>query len=91
MTQKQYANKRDANEREIIDELESFGASVIQLDAFDMVCGYNGVTHIFEIKNPEQAWKLTPKQTKLIDKWVGSPFHIITNAEQAINILKRFS
>tara|TARA_R110002167_G_scaffold91650_1_gene246518 strand:+ start:21 stop:320 length:300 start_codon:yes stop_codon:yes gene_type:complete len=89
MAQKQYANKRDINESQIIKDLITFGASVIPIDKWDLVVGHEGVTHLMEVKNPEQDWSVTPAQRKIINNWKGSPLHIITNSEQAINILKR--
>jgi hypothetical protein len=88
MAQKQYANKRDANESQIVADVRSFGASVIQLNEWDLAIGYEGVTHLVEIKNPEQDWSVTPKQRKIINEWMGSPLHIVTNSAQVINILR---
>lgn len=89
MAQKQYANRRDINEQPIIDDLRAFGASVIQIDKLDLLVGYKGLTHLMEVKNPETSWDLKPSQKKIINQWVGSPMHIITTGEQAINILRR--
>ena len=88
MAQKQWANKRDMNESEIIEDLNIFGASVIQLDKFDLIVGYLGQTHLMEVKNPDQDWSVTPAQRKIINTWLGSPMHLITNSAQAINILR---
>jgi hypothetical protein len=91
MAQKQYANKRDANESQIIEDLNAFGASVIQLDKFDLIVGHQGQTHLMEIKNPNQDWSVTPAQRKIYNTWLGSPMHLITTSEQAINILRNQS
>ncbi len=89
MAQKQYANKRDANEAQIIKDLRQFGASVLIINEWDLVVGYEGVSHLMEVKNPDTDWSVTPSQRRIINTWIGSPLHIITNSEQAINILKR--
>jgi len=91
MSQKQYANKRDSNEKEIIKHIEDFGATVIQLDKFDLAVGYKGVTHLMEVKNPDQDWSITPSQRKIMNNWKGSPLHIITSGDMAINLLERLS
>ena len=88
MAQKQWANKRDMNESEIIEDLNIFGASVIQLDKFDLIVGYLGQTHLMEVKNPDQDWSVTPAQRKIYNTWLGSPMHLITSSAQAINILR---
>lgn len=89
MAHKKFANKRDANERPIIEDLKAFGASVIALNEFDLIVGYKGITHLMEVKNPDTDWKLEPSQKKIINEWVGSPLHIITSSEAALNILRR--
>lgn len=91
MAKSKYSMKRDANEPSIVDALRVFGASVIQINEWDLVVGYQGVTHLIEVKNPEQDWSVTPSQRKIINTWCGSPLHIVTTGDQAINILKRFN
>lgn len=91
MSKSKYQMKRDVNEKAIVDDLLAFGASVIRINEWDLVVGYQGVTHLIEVKNPMQNWSITPSQRKIIDTWTGSPLHIVTSGEQAINILKRFS
>ena len=90
MAQKQYANKRDANEAEIIDALKAYGASVIQMDKIDLIVGYKGKTHVMEVKNPLTSWTVQPSQQRMINDWVGSPIHIVTTKEQAINIVENY-
>lgn len=89
MAQKQYANKRDFNEPEIIKALEEFGASVIVLNKFDLIAGYQGLTHLMEVKNPDTDWSLTSAQKKIINTWQGSPLNIVTTPEIAVNIVRR--
>lgn len=91
MAQKQYANKRDANEGQIVKDLRNFGASVLIINEWDLVVGYEGVSHLMEVKNPLQDWNVTPSQRRIINSWVGSPLHIVTNSDQAINIIKRLN
>ena len=89
MARSKYAMRRDNNEKPIIEALREFGASVIMLDEFDLLVGYMGVTHLIEIKNPEEDWSLTKKQRTIINEWTGSPLHVVTNSEAAINIITR--
>ena len=61
------ADKRDANEGEIIELLRYMGCIVIQMDrhaGFDLVVvtPADGKVHIVEVKNPERKWKLTPAE-----------------------------
>lgn len=90
MAKSKYQMKRDANERVIINDLKSFGASVLQINKLDLIVGYNGITHLIEVKNPLEDWSVTPSQRQIINDWRGSPMHIVTSSDQAINILKRF-
>ena len=76
-------NKRDANEREIIDALQSIGAKVIQLDRFDLLVKYKEKIFLIEVKS--KTGKLTESQQELIDD--GWPLNIVRTVEQAYNVI----
>ena len=44
-------NKRDTNEREIINALQSIGAKVLQLDRFDLLVKYREKIFLIEVKS----------------------------------------
>ena len=78
------AAKRDANEREIIDALESVGASVEQLDKFDLVVGYRGINYLLEVK--DIGGRLTASQRKYSDEWRGQ-YAIVWTVEEALQAI----
>lgn len=65
-----YANRRDANEPEIIQALEAIGVSVYPMDRpLDLLCGYRGKNILIEVKVP--GGKLTPAQSRFWTSWRG--------------------
>jgi len=87
MKRQAYAKKRDANELEIVRALEAIGATVHRLDVFDLLVGYRGRSHLIEIKTP--SGKLTKLQVVFMENWKGSPLHIVTDSQTAIDIVTR--
>lgn len=82
------AAKRDANERPIIDALEAVGASVLQVSekgAMDLVVGFQGATHVLEVKAPGKG--LTPDQKDFHEAWRGSRIHVVETPEQALRAI----
>lgn len=66
------AARRDANEPEIVEALETAGATVVRLSAGnvpDLLVGYMGVNLLFEIK--AEKGKLRPGQERFIEDWCG--------------------
>jgi len=80
------SKKRDANESEIIQKLESYpGVEVVQLDKpCDLIVGFEGRNHMLEVKNPEGKNTLGDEQVEFIDAWPGAPIHIVRNADEAL-------
>lgn len=77
--------KRDANESEIIEALESVGASVVQLNRpIDLLVGFQGINHMIEVKNPKGKNRITPGQQEFADSWKGRPPVFVTDANQAL-------
>ena len=84
---RRYANRRDANEPEIVEALRKVGASVMQLNEFDLLVGFRGNDYKIEIKAAKG--KLTDSQKKF-DEWNGSPLYICRTIDEAMGvILKR--
>ena len=82
--------KVDANQALIVDALRRIGCSVHCThrvgDGFpDVVIGYQGVTHIGEIKVP--GGKLSESQETFHAAWRGSPVLILVSPEQAIELV----
>lgn len=95
-----YAKRRDANEATIIIALRAVGATVQQLDIKgvpDLLVGYQGATHLVEVKNPEAKGgakngglytkgrgALTPDQVKWFAGWTGARIHEVINSDEAL-------
>lgn len=83
---RRYANRRDANEGEIVRALEKIGASVLRLDFCDLLVGFRGVNKLLEVKDGRKAPSkrpLTPQQIKLRAGWRGQ-WRVVTSIEEAI-------
>lgn len=88
MKRNSFAKRRDENEPEIVKALRDIGATVIELDKFDLLVGFQGRDYKIEVKNPDKRWRITDVQKDLIDNWRGSPLHIVKTVEEAIAVLK---
>lgn len=87
MTLRSYANKRDANEPEIVEALRKAGCSVVRLDKpVDLLIGYRGVTHLAEVKTDKG--KLTKAQDDFRKSWQGSYFYILRDVDDALTMLR---
>ena len=87
MSLNRYAKRRDENEPDIIARIRSHGVSVYLLDKpCDVLCGFNGLDRIAEIKMPRNKRgdpsKLTPAQVKFKAVWKGS-YTVISNDDEA--------
>ena len=81
----------DANQPEIVTALRAVGATVQHLHEVgrgcpDILVGFREENFIFEIKNPNYAWKLTPAEQKWFDKWAGRGY-IVQTIEDALRII----
>lgn len=66
--------KTDSNQREIVEGLREFGATVFDTHMVghgfpDIVVGYGGKNYLFEIKT--DGGRLTPDEVKFIANWRG--------------------
>jgi hypothetical protein len=86
-------NRRDANEREIVDLWRAAGCLWIQQpreSGFDgiLLCPRTGL-HVVEIKRCDIHWKLTPHEREVCQEVErrGQAYSIITNLEQAQDLI----
>lgn len=86
------ARKRDANEPEIIAALESIpGVTVVPIDKpVDLVVGYQGITHLLEVKNPKGKNRIEPDQRDFMDTWQGRPVVIVRSPQDALQAIGIF-
>ena len=76
-----YANKRDANEPDIVAELRARGFSITHMDRpVDLLIGKHGRTWCAEVKMPRG--KLTKAQVDFYDTWRGN--HLILRSIQDV-------
>ena len=86
----------DANQSSIVEALRGIGASVAVTSAVgkgfpDLVCGYRGRNHLFEVKNPgvpKADQQLTAEQVEFKAAWRGH-WAVIRDAGEAIEVMTR--
>lgn len=97
--------RRDANEADIVRDLEHLGCTVFRLDGAgvpDLLVGYQGKTFAIEVKNPlakggakdggkrtKGRGALTPAQVKSFAAWRGERIIEVTTTLEAINAIMR--
>lgn len=86
MKRQAFAKRRDANEAGIVKVMRGMGATVMFLDNFDLLVGFQGRDYKIEVKMPKG--KLEPSQVDLIKNWRGTPLHIVRSVDEAIAVLK---
>lgn len=84
MKRRSFAKRRDANEPDIVSALEKIGATILRLDEFDLLVGYQGANHMLEVKNREGKNRITESQAELMETWRGSPLQIIRTVDEAV-------
>lgn len=88
------AAKIDSNHNEIVKALRAVGATVQSLAAIgkgcpDILCGFRGVNHVFEIKDgskPESARRLTLDETVWAVRWKGQ-YVVVNNVQEALGAI----
>ncbi len=99
-----WANRRDANEAEIIVALLAVGATVQQLQGIkgmpDLLVAFRGVLFLLEVKDPQgardrgtgvaSATALTPDQVQWHANW-GGDIHIVNTIEEALLAIEAIS
>lgn len=86
------AQKRDANEPEIVKALRAVGCGYVYMDkgaGFDgLVQSPRNGLHVFEIKDPKKRWKLTDAEQARkneLEDW-GGVYNVVLTVEQALEI-----
>ena len=79
-----YDARRDENEPEIVEALESVGAKVLRLDDVDLLVGFRGVNYLLEVKTAKG--RLNKKQEKFFRGWVGQ-VNIVRTVDQALGLI----
>ena len=76
------ANKRDANEPEIVKALEAIGCSVCMIDApADLLIGYRARCFLLEVKS--KTGKQTQEQKDFCATWNGQ-YRVVRTVSEAI-------
>lgn len=86
----------DENHAAIVDLLRGFGCSVVSTagvgDGFpDVVVGFQGVTHLIEIKNGKKSAsrrKLTDDEKEWHATWQGDPVCIVESLRDAEELVR---
>ena len=85
MSTLRYAKQRDANEKEIVDALESIGCTVFRLDTpVDLLVGYRARNYLIEVKAPKG--RLTKTQQDFIPAWKGQ-VRVLETVDEAIELV----
>ena len=85
----------DANHAEIVRALRQVGASVQSLADIgkgcpDLLVGFRGDTFLLEIKDgskPPSARVLTPDEGAWLACWRGSPYHVVSSVDEALEAI----
>lgn len=86
------ANRRDANEREIVDALERCGLFVRRLDGgpVDLLVGWRGETWLLEVKDghkPPGARPLTDDEADFFRLWPGARPAVVRSIVEAFCVV----
>jgi len=85
-------NKRDSNEKEIVEFWRACGCIWIPMvpgQGFDGLLIHHGCVSVVEIKNPETSWKLTPDELELSQRIEaqGGKYHIVEGLAGAASFM----
>jgi hypothetical protein len=89
------AKRADANQPEIVKELEKMGCSVLHLHTVgkgcpDLAVAFRGMTYLVEIKNGKRYWEMSPAQDKFRSEW-NAPVILIDSVESASNWVRQLT
>lgn len=81
----------DANQPQIVADLRKLGFLVAVTSDLgrgfpDIVVGDRGRVFLCEVKNPEERWSLTEKETTFHELWQGM-VHVIESTEDALQLM----
>ena len=91
MSKHRYAKKIDANQPEIVKQLRKLGISV-ELDHDDIICGWEGKTYWFEIKDVHCVSKRTGQikesakkdSQKVLEKEFKGHYKIVSSLDEIL-------
>ncbi len=89
MSMPRYAQRRDANEREILRVLQDLpGFQVWRLARpCDLLTRYRGRIHLIEIDNPESKYRQRdPEQLKFLAEWEVPLVQTVDDALRILNV-----
>ncbi len=78
-----YAKRRDENEAEIVQALETAGCTVRRSDIVDLLVGRCGRSMLLEIKREGEPVRLRPIQKWFRTEWKGQ-YAVVQTVEQAL-------
>lgn len=85
----------DSNQKEVVAAFRGYGCSVKHVHMVkgfvDIVVGYQGVTHLVEIKDgskPPSARKLTPDEQDFWDHWHGELPVIVESVDDVDRLIQ---
>lgn len=88
MSKLRYAQRKDANQRGIVDALVALGCDVfVTHEPVDLIVGFRGKTMLLEVKDgnkPPSERRHTPAQKKFHATWRGHKATVLS-ADEAIN------
>lgn len=89
------AKRTDVNQKDIVQALRTFGATVVDLSGVgkgcpDLLIGFQNETYLIEIKKDSKA-KFTEQQLQFNEKWNGGKLARIETIDQAIYFLNHGS
>ena len=81
--------KVDANQKAIVKALEEIpGVTVVPIGKpLDLLIGFQGITHIVEIKNPDGKDQVNDDQQKFIDSWTGRRPEVARSLADVLDII----
>ncbi len=86
-----YAGRVDANQAQIVSALRAAGASVLVIGLpVDLLCGFNGVTMLIEVKNPDSRYGkkgANENQTVFMQTWRGGAVALVDGPEAALRAI----
>ena len=90
MSKLRYAQRKDANQAEIVAGLLAVGCTVwVMHEPADLLVGRRGINLLLECKDGSKrpsARKLTPAQVAFRQSWRGQ-FAVVTSVEEALQVV----
>ena len=84
-----HAAKSDANQKELVAALEQLpGVTVVVIGKpVDLLVGYRGINHLWEVKNPDGKNRVEPDQQSFFENWTGRTPAVVRSLEDCLREL----